>query len=105
VNEAIAVAASVAAAITFGASDVIEQRATHTVPERRPLDFRLFLDLLSIRLWLIGITVDITASALHDVPARGPTAGGHGHRLADDPAASRSRRSGSHRPLPRRGAP
>ena len=67
VNELIAVPVAIAAAITFGASDVIEQRATHTVRQRPPLDFRLFADLAVNRLWLIGITVDISASAMQAV--------------------------------------
>jgi len=67
VNETIAVIAAVAASITFGASDVIEQRATHTVPQRRPMDIRLFVDLVGSRLWRIGITVDIAASAMQAV--------------------------------------
>lgn len=48
-NETIAAIAAVAASITFGASDVIEQRATHTVPERRPTDIRLFVDMVGSR--------------------------------------------------------
>jgi drug/metabolite transporter (DMT)-like permease len=67
VNELVAVLAAVAASIAFGASDVIEQRATHTVKGRRLLDPRLFLDLLASRLWRVGITVDISASALQAV--------------------------------------
>lgn len=66
-NELIAVLAAVAASIAFGASDVIEQRATHTVRGRRLLDPRLFLDLVANRLWRVGITVDISASALQAV--------------------------------------
>jgi hypothetical protein len=64
VNELIAVVLAVAGAITFGASDVIEQRATHKVAKRPPLDLKLFADLAANRLWLIGITVDITASVM-----------------------------------------
>jgi len=41
--------AAVAASITFGASDAIEQRATHTVPERRPMDIKLFVDVVGSR--------------------------------------------------------
>ena len=67
VNELVAVLVAIASAATFGASDVIEQRATHKVAKRPPLDFRLFADLAANRLWLIGITVDITASALQAV--------------------------------------
>jgi hypothetical protein len=67
VNELLAVLVAIAGAATFGASDVIEQRATHKVAKRPPLDFRLFADLAANRLWLIGITVDITASALQAV--------------------------------------
>jgi hypothetical protein len=70
VNELVAVLAAVAASIAFGASDVIEQRATHTVAGRRLLDPRLFLDLLASRLWVIGITVDISASGLQAVALR-----------------------------------
>jgi drug/metabolite transporter (DMT)-like permease len=66
-NEPIAVLVAVAGAITFGASDVIEQRATHTVAKRPPLDFKLFADLAVNRLWLIGITVDIAASAMQAI--------------------------------------
>jgi drug/metabolite transporter (DMT)-like permease len=66
-NELVAVLTAVAAAITFGASDVIEQRATHEVAERKLLDPRLFKDLLASRLWVIGITVDISASGLQAV--------------------------------------
>jgi hypothetical protein len=67
VNEPVAVLVAIAGAITFGASDVIEQRATHKVTKRPPLDFRLFADLAANRLWLIGITVDITASVMQAV--------------------------------------
>jgi hypothetical protein len=67
VNELIAVPVAIAAAITFGASDVIEQRATHKVAKRPPLDVRLFADLAVNRLWLIGITVDISASAMQAI--------------------------------------
>src|SRR5262249_15506618 len=55
VNEQVAILAAVAASIAFGASDVIEQRATHTVTKRRLLDPRLFVDLLANRVWLVGI--------------------------------------------------
>jgi drug/metabolite transporter (DMT)-like permease len=64
VNELLAVVLAIAGAITFGASDVLEQRATHKVTKRPPLDFKLFADLVANRLWLIGITVDITASVM-----------------------------------------
>jgi hypothetical protein len=64
VNEPVAVLIAIAGAITFGASDVIEQRATHKVAKRPPLDFKLFADLVANRLWLIGITVDISASVM-----------------------------------------
>jgi hypothetical protein len=67
VNELIAVPVAIAAAITFGASDVLEQRATHRVTKRPPLDLRLFADLAANRLWLIGITVDISASGMQAV--------------------------------------
>jgi len=67
VNELVAVLVAVAAAITFGASDVIEQRATHEVAERKLLDPRLFADLLASRLWVTGIVVDISASGLQAV--------------------------------------
>jgi drug/metabolite transporter (DMT)-like permease len=67
VNELVAVLIAIAGPITFGASDVIEQRATHTVANRPPLDLRLFADLSVNRLWLIGITVDIAASAMQAV--------------------------------------
>jgi hypothetical protein len=63
-NEQVAVLVAIAGAITFGASDVIEQRATHSVAKRPPLDLRLFADLAVNRLWLIGITVDISASVM-----------------------------------------
>ncbi|HTX84667.1 MAG TPA: DMT family transporter [Streptosporangiaceae bacterium] len=66
-NELVAVLVAVAGAITFGASDVIEQRATHTVAKRPPLDVRLFVDLAVNRLWLIGITVDIAASGMQAI--------------------------------------
>jgi hypothetical protein len=67
VNEPVAVLLAIAGAITFGASDVIEQRATHKVAKRPPLDFKLFADLVANRLWLIGITVDISASAMQAI--------------------------------------
>jgi len=67
VNEQVAVLVAMAGAITFGASDVIEQRATHSVAKRPPLDLRLFADLAVNRLWLIGITVDISASAMQAI--------------------------------------
>ena len=66
-NELIAVLLAVAGAITFGASDVIEQRATHRVAKRPPLDLKLFADLAVNRLWLIGITVDIAASVMQAI--------------------------------------
>jgi hypothetical protein len=67
VNEQVAALVAIAGAITFGASDVIEQRATHRVAERPPLDVRLFADLAVNRLWLIGITVDIAASGMQAI--------------------------------------
>jgi hypothetical protein len=67
VNELVAVLVAIAGAITFGVSDVIEQRATHTVAKRPPLDLKLFVDLAVNRLWLIGITVDIAASAMQAI--------------------------------------
>jgi hypothetical protein len=67
VNELIAVLVAIAGAITFGASDVIEQRATHKVAKRPPLDLKLFADLAVNRLWLIGITVDIAASGMQAI--------------------------------------
>lgn len=66
-NEPIAIQTAIAAAITFGASDVIEQRATHTVRERRPLDPRLFSDLMARRAWRVGITFDRAASAMQAI--------------------------------------
>jgi drug/metabolite transporter (DMT)-like permease len=55
----LAVAAGVAAALTFAASAVIEQHYAHEVPQRRPLDPRLLLDLARQPGWLasIGFTV------------------------------------------------
>jgi hypothetical protein len=67
VNALVATLVAIAGAITFGASDVIEQRATHRVAKRPPLDLRLFADLAVNRLWLIGITVDIAASAMQAI--------------------------------------
>jgi drug/metabolite transporter (DMT)-like permease len=64
VNDLVAVLVAIAGAITFGASDVIEQRATHKVRNRPPLDFKLFADLAANRLWVIGITVDIAGSVM-----------------------------------------
>ena len=64
VNELIAVLIAIAGAITFGASDVIEQRATHKVANKPPLDFKLFAELAANRLWVIGISVDIAASVM-----------------------------------------
>lgn len=66
-NELVAVPVALAGAIAFGASDVIEQRATHRVAKRPPLDLRLFVDLAVNRLWLIGITVDIAASGMQAI--------------------------------------
>lgn len=66
-NELVAVLVAIAGAVTFGASDVIEQRATHRVAKRPPLDVKLFADLAVNRLWLIGITVDIAASAMQAI--------------------------------------
>ncbi|HEX6447870.1 MAG TPA: DMT family transporter [Trebonia sp.] len=66
-NYPIAVLVAVVASITFAASDVIEQRATHTVTERQALDPRLFKDLVANRSWRVGILVDIAASALQAV--------------------------------------
>ncbi len=66
-NELIAVLVAIAGALTFGASDVLEQRATHKVAKRPPLDLKLFADLAVNRLWLIGITVDIAASGMQAI--------------------------------------
>ena len=66
-NELIAVLVAMAGAITFGASDVIEQRATHKVAKRPPLDLKLFADLVANRLWVIGIAIDIAASAMQAI--------------------------------------
>jgi hypothetical protein len=66
-NQLVAVLVAIAGAVTFGASDVIEQRATHRVAKRPPLDLRLFADLAVNRLWLIGITVDIAASGMQAI--------------------------------------
>lgn len=66
-NDLVAVLVAVAGAVTFGASDVIEQRATHRVAKRPPLDLKLFADLAVNRLWLIGITVDIAASGMQAI--------------------------------------
>jgi hypothetical protein len=70
VNELVAVLAAVAAAVTFGASDVIEQRATHEVAERKLLDPRLFVDLLRTRLWVTGILCCTGGLALFQAFAR-----------------------------------
>jgi hypothetical protein len=67
VNELVAVLVALAGAITFGASDVIEQRATHKVAKRPPLDLKLFADLAVNRLWVIGITIDIAASGMQAI--------------------------------------
>jgi drug/metabolite transporter (DMT)-like permease len=67
VNELVATLVAIAGAVTFGASDVIEQRATHRVAKRPPLDLRLFAELAANRLWLIGISVDIAASAMQAI--------------------------------------
>jgi drug/metabolite transporter (DMT)-like permease len=67
VNEPVAVLVAIAGAITFGASDVIEQRATHKVANRPPLDLKLFADLAVNRLWVVGITVDIAASVMQAI--------------------------------------
>src|ERR1700749_346522 len=64
VNELIAVLIAIAGAITFGASDVIEQPGTHKVANKPPLHFKLFAELAANRLWVIGITVDIAASVM-----------------------------------------
>jgi hypothetical protein len=64
VNELIAVLIAIAGAVTFGASDVIEQRATHKVANKPPLDFKLFAELAANKLWVIGISVDIAASVM-----------------------------------------
>lgn len=66
-NEPVAVLAAIGASITFGAADVMEQRSTHTVSKRSPLDIRLFGDLIRSRLWRIGITVDVSASVLQAI--------------------------------------
>lgn len=66
-NELIAVVAAVAAAITFGASAVIEQRSTHDVRKRQPLDIRLLVDLIATRLWRAGITVDMSGSVMQAI--------------------------------------
>lgn len=72
----ISVLAAIAAAISLGVSDVLEQRATHAVPARAvALDPRLLTDLATKPLWLAGIGADIAGLALQVTALRfGPLA-------------------------------
>jgi drug/metabolite transporter (DMT)-like permease len=60
----IAVFLTLAAAVFFGLSSVMEQRSTKQVPERGALSPRLLADLAGRPLWLAAITVNIVGSAL-----------------------------------------
>lgn len=72
---ALAVAAGVAAAFAFAASAVIEQRCTHSVPQRSALDPRLLLDLARDRLWLCAIGLSMAGLAMQIAALRfGPLA-------------------------------
>ena len=62
-----AVLVTLAAAVMFGLSDVVEQQSTHEVPERRALSPRLFLDLAKRPLWLAAIVVNIVGNVLQIV--------------------------------------
>ena len=64
---AIAVSTALAAAVMFGASDVVEQRTTHEVPDRPALSPRLVLDLAKRPLWLGAIAVNVTGNILQIV--------------------------------------
>jgi drug/metabolite transporter (DMT)-like permease len=66
-DTAIAVVVSLAAAVLFGLSDVVEQDTTHKVPERRALSPRLLLDLAKRRVWLAAIGVNILGNILQVV--------------------------------------
>jgi drug/metabolite transporter (DMT)-like permease len=62
-----AVLVTLAAAVMFGLSDVVEQRSTHEVPERRALSPRLLVDLAKRPLWLAAIVVNILGNVLQIV--------------------------------------
>jgi drug/metabolite transporter (DMT)-like permease len=51
----IAVIAALAAGGSFAAGGVLQQRAASTRPEKEALSFRLILDLIGDRMWLLGI--------------------------------------------------
>jgi drug/metabolite transporter (DMT)-like permease len=63
----IAVLVSLAAAVLFGISDIVEQRSTHEVPERRALSPRLLLDLSRKPRWVVAIGVNVVANVLQVV--------------------------------------
>jgi drug/metabolite transporter (DMT)-like permease len=60
----IAVFLTLAAAVFFGLSSVMEQRSTKQVPERGALSPRLLADLAGRPLWLAAIGVNIVGSVL-----------------------------------------
>jgi drug/metabolite transporter (DMT)-like permease len=67
VNDAIAIAAAIGAAMTFAGSAVEQQKAAATAPEDASLKPRLVLDLAHRRPWLLGIGGMIVAYVLQAV--------------------------------------
>jgi drug/metabolite transporter (DMT)-like permease len=62
-----AVAVTLAAAVLFGLSTVLEQHSTKEVPERGALQPRLLLDLAKRPMWLVALALQITGNALQVV--------------------------------------
>ncbi len=62
-----AVLLSLAAAVLFGLSSVLEQRSTKQVPKRGALSPRLLVDLIARPLWVTAIVVNITGNVLQVV--------------------------------------
>jgi drug/metabolite transporter (DMT)-like permease len=62
-----AVLVTLAAAVLFGLSTVLEQRSTKQVPERGALSPRLLVDLARRRLWIGAVALQIAGNALQVV--------------------------------------
>ena len=62
-----AVLVTLAAAVLFGLSTVLEQRSTKQVPVRGALSPRLLLDLAKRRMWLVALGIQITGNVLQVV--------------------------------------
>ena len=63
----ITVLVTLAAAVLFALSTVLEQRSTKQVPERGPLSPRLLLDLARRRVWLAALALQVCGNVLQVV--------------------------------------